>query len=489
MEFAGRWGNSVWHVEGLVPDHLQRAIASHLKANCQFEFEGECKLRGDEIAFYEDTLLCELVCAPGTRIRSGRRRQQIEVTRSFYFLFKAVAGDEVLIPLTGDRGDILLANRWLNRRLEDDEQRLDYARFFYAFARTEIPPSFHNVPRQMSEMRFANPVAETRVWAIYGAMWRFLDPKRPLYVRARFERRGVPWRSRHRAHLPLQIGSEIFDVDLKIWAADGQITYRKAELVYRDEALAAEPQERPGIIRMPRYVWWGERILTFYRNMKAHINQAFYLATTSLFIIASAFAFVFTASIWGQRLLDLVAQTTGLGDWATWLKVACFYCIAYFVLTTLLILDAEKVRNGLLMWNRRFGGSWLDQVLHGWILKRRRSDSGYRRDLSRRIVMAVTLLAFWTGYLVIVFTSMQIAFRPHLASDVRAMLDVMEVLGEQAPLYIPIVFYYIGRKSVDVQKHALIASGIMVTFQLMMGLLVIRRVHRFWAGTASQRLT
>jgi hypothetical protein len=65
----------------------------------------------------------------------------------------------------------------------------------------------------------------------------------------------------------------------------------------------------------------------------------------------------------------------------------------------------------------------------------------------------------------------------------------MRVLAEQALLYIPLVFYYVGRKWVDAEKHALIAPGIMVTFQFMMGLLVIRRVHRFWAGTASSRLS
>jgi hypothetical protein len=479
----------VWHVEGIVPEHLRRAIAAHLKQNCQFEFDGECELRGDPLAFYEDTLLCELMCAPGTRIRSGRRRQQIEVTRSFYFLFKNVAGDEVLIPLTGDRGDILLANRWLNRRLDGDEQRLDYARFFYAFARTEVPPCFHNVPRRMAEVRFARPASETQIWGVYGAMWRFLDPARLLHVRVAFERRGLPWRTRHQAHLPLQIGNEIFDVDLKIWADDGQITYRKAELVYRDQALAAEPQERPGKIVLPRYVKWGERLVTLCENAKAHIYQAIYLATTSLFIVASAIALAVTASVWGQRLLHLTAETIGFGNWATWLMIACFYCITYFALTTLLILDAEKVRNGLRMWSRRFAGSWIDQVLHGWILKRRRRDSGFRHDLWRRIVMAVFLLAFWTAYLVVVFTSLQVAFRPQLASDVQAMLEVMRVLAEQALLYIPLVFYYVGRKWVDAEKHALIAPGIMVTFQFMMGLLVIRRVHRFWAGTASSRLS
>ena len=43
-----------------------------------------------------------------------------------------VDGDEVLIPLTGGEGDILLAKRWLGLSLRNDEHRLDYARFYCA---------------------------------------------------------------------------------------------------------------------------------------------------------------------------------------------------------------------------------------------------------------------------------------------------------------------------------------------------------------------
>jgi hypothetical protein len=102
---------------------------------------------------------------------------------------------------------------------------------------------------------------------------------------------------------------------------------------------------------------------------------------------------------------------------------------------------------------------------------------------------AVTTLCFWTVYLVLVFTSLQISFRPQLAADVGALFDVIQVFAEQALLYIPVVFYYIGRKSLDPAKLVHVAGEIMIAFQLIMGLLVIRRVHRFWASTAASRLS
>jgi hypothetical protein len=64
----------------------------------------------------------------------------------------------------------------------------------------------------------------------------------------------------------------------------------------------------------------------------------------------------------------------------------------------------------------------------------------------------------------------------------------MQVFGEQALLYIPVIFYYVGRKSLDPARLTFIAREIMISFQLIMGLLVIRRVHRFWASTAASRL-
>ena len=291
----------------------------------------------------------------------------------------------------------------------------------------------------------------------------------------------------------MQIGSDIFDVDLKIWQLDGHISYRRSELLYSDDVLAAEPRQRPGKIPLPRYVRWGERLLTLYQNFKTTINQAIYLAGTTLFLVASLISLLFPIPVWGhsavQPLLELAASIAGVGDWKIWLRAACLYCIAYFVLTTLLILDVDKLRNSLLTWSRSFEGSRFDAFLYGLILKRRRTESGYRTGLWKRVAWAVTRLFTWTAYLVLVFTSLQISFRPQLLAEVKVLVDVIQVFAEQALLYIPVVFYYVGRKSLDKEKLVHVASEVMIAFQLIMGLLVIRRVHRFWASTAGTRLS
>jgi hypothetical protein len=219
----------VWEVAGSIPDSKRDAIIAHLKSNCRFTFNGAYRLTGDATSFYRDVLLCELVLQPGTSFSSGGKRKQLTAPAYFYFLFRP--DDEVLIPLTGGEGDVWLANRWLGLTLENDATRLDYARFYYAFALTESPPQFRNIPRQLKELRFNKPVTEKQIWGIYGATWRFLVDPVTLEMKIHFEPRGVFWRARHRGHLPMQFGSDLCDVDLKIWERDGHVSYRKTALI------------------------------------------------------------------------------------------------------------------------------------------------------------------------------------------------------------------------------------------------------------------
>jgi hypothetical protein len=366
---------------------------------------------------------------------------------------------------------------------------LYYARFYQAFARTKKPPQFRNVPRSLRELSFDKPVSEQRIWGVYGAMWRFLVNDKTLAVRVHFEPRGLYWRARHRAHVPMQVESELHDVDLNIWDRDGHVTYNRTRLIYKDPALAERDQPKPGRIGRPRYVSRSEGLLTVYRNLKASINQAFYLLTTTLFLVATAVGLLCPLEAWGvviaRPLLNSAAQATGFGDWTTWLMVTCFYCICYFVLTTLLVLDLETVRNALLTWSPRFKNSSIDELLYAQIIKGRRSENGYRRGLMRRIRTAVSLLVIWTGYIICVFTSLQVSVRPQLTEDAKALGDVLQVFAEQALLYVPVVFYYVGRKSLDPHKLVLVSPWILVLLQLSMGLLVIRRIHRFWTSSAA----
>jgi hypothetical protein len=50
------------------------------------------------------------------------------------------------------------------------------------------------------------------------------------------------------------------------------------------------------------------------------------------------------------------------------------------------------------------------------------------------------------------------------------------------------VVYYVGWDFLDPSKLILLDPMLLRGFRLMIGLLVIRRIHRFWAVTASPKL-
>lgn len=481
----------MWEVKGEIPEEIARAILAHLAKHCGFKFNSdEFRLTGEALDFY-GALLCQLDLPAGcTRKMRHTGAQDLPDPARYYFLYRPAAGNELLLPLSGRVGDMVIAKRWFGLAIDDDAQRLAYARFYLAFGRTRKPPEFANVPRSMHDLRLAH-ITDQRMWGIFGSMWRFGVIDKMLAVRARFERRGMLWFARWRAHLPMQQGNELRDVDLHIWDIDGHISFHQTSVIYRDPALLDETHILPASIDLPDYVRWHERLLALYRNFQIIINQTTYLAITFLFVLATSVSLLFPLEIYGWTFvregLDAASATAGIGSWHWWLWAASLYCIGYFALTTMLVLDAATVRNSLLTMSPRLKDSWLDGFLYRLERRERRIENGYRRGFVRRIRTAAGRLVAWTVYIVCVFTSLQVSYRPELAGNARALSDIWQVFLEQALLYVPVVFYYVGRKSLDIEKTALVSFGILLALQLSMGLLVIRRIHRYWASAAAAR--
>ena len=419
------------------------------------------------------------------------RARSRRIPARFYFLYKSEGNTDILMPLSGRQGDLLIAKRWFGLSLGTDALRLAYARFYLAFGRTRKPPRFFNVPQSVYDLRLGQ-INQPRIWGIFGSLWRFGVGDSALAVRPHFERRGTLWFSRWRAHVPMQKGNELQDVDLSIWDIDGHVTFHPSSIIYRDPALLEEFNSLPARINHPDYIRWQEALLAFYRNFQAIINQIAYLVFLVLFSVAATVSLLLPLEIYGYRFaregLAWVAANSGIGTWTDWLKVACFYCIGYFAFTTVLILDAATMRSSLLTVSNRFKDSWLDAFLFRMERRERRIEYGYRRGFFRRIWIAAQRLLAWTFYMVCLFTSLQVSYRPQLVDDAKALGDVWQLFAEQALLYVPVVFYWVGSKSLDADKQALVTPWILILLQLWMGLLVIRRIHRYWASTSSARL-
>jgi hypothetical protein len=484
----------VWEVKGKLPASVARTIIEHLEGYCGFKFaQEEFSLTGEPLDFYGGALLCQLDLPAGCSLKTRwHREQELPLPARFYFLYKADPNRDILVPLSGRRGDLAIAKRWLGLNLDTNALRLAYARFGLHFGRTKKPPRFFNVPRRVHDLRL-DPISDQRMWGIYGSLWRFGVNDQNLEVRPHFERRGALWFSRWRAHLPIQSGDELYDVDLAIWDIDGHVTFHPTIKIYRDPALVDETHSLPARISQPGYIRWYETLLAFYRNSQVIVSQLVYVVMLVIFGLAAAVSVLLPLEIYGHRFvrdsLDIVAAVTGVGSWTGWLKAACFYCIGYFALTTMLILDAGTLRSSLLTLSSRFKDSWLDGVLFELERRERRIEHGYHRGFFRRIRTATQRLIAWTLYMICLFTSLQVSYKPELLKNPNALADVWQVFAEQALLYVPVVFYYVGRKSLDVQKLTLVTPWILILLQFWMGLLVIRRIHRFWAATATFNAT
>jgi hypothetical protein len=131
---------------------------------------------------------------------------------------------------------------------------------------------------------------------------------------------------------------------------------------------------------------------------------------------------------------------------------------------------------------------WLDEWLHEQSRKQNRSQRARKLAFWKRVARAVVFLVFWSAYLVLVFTSLQASLRPQIVATASGIADVMTVFAQQAMLCVPVVVYYVGRNSFDPEKLQLVSHLVMILFRLAIGLLVVRRIHRFWASTSRAKL-
>jgi hypothetical protein len=468
-------------------------ILLHLKQNCTFVFDGKHTLSLEEIPIYPEVYLCRLVLGKGTVLTSRKRRSQtLAEDTEFQFLFKPSISDHQLVPLSNDRSNILLANRLFDLRVRDDRERLAYAHFYYGICKVEKAGEALNIPATIDHVRLSRTATAEQRATVLGALWRFLDHRERKSLRVEFEERGLFQWTRHRAYVPAQLGDTLYDIELKIWQRSGHIAYSKTMPIYSSPALAGTPLPKLGKVPLPRYISRRERARLAVSKAIATLGRAAYGASTLLFVLASlvCVAFLFEALDFSLVRLALgqAASLVGIGTWKVPLLLLAGYCIAYFVFTTTLVLDIDTLRGTLHRWVPKIEGTSLDNLLYDLSRRQHRSERAYKPPLWKRLLWSGFLLLFWSLYLVAIFTTLDACLQDRAEPDTDRMFDVAVVLSEQALLYIPMVVYYAGRSFLDPEKLLILNWVVLGGFRLIIGLLVVRRIHRFWAVTASSKL-
>ncbi|RTL68922.1 MAG: hypothetical protein EKK41_14805 [Hyphomicrobiales bacterium] len=473
----------MWEIQNTPAYAAREAILAHLIHNRIAQVPEGHRLFAETVPFYADTLLCCLVVPGGTRILIGEKKAQDDT--AFYFLFRTTPGQQQFVPIAEGPGNIWLANRHLELKIGNDDLRAAYARFYFAFARTGRPPTFRHLPASSDGLRFKDGCPPETRWKAEGALWRFLDTATRTKLRIDFQRRGLfPTRFRFHAHAPVQYGTEIHDIDFNIWQSDGHVTDTKYELIYTSPDLAEEPKIKVGHLPLPGYITRRERWYTRFKNFKAALGQLLYMAVTLVFGLASLLALGFIVDGFGHQLVRPILETVAGAGWPWLLFALSTYCVLHFAATTFLTLDIERIRSSVLTVRPSLSGSWFDEWLYRAARRQVMRDRATRTGVIRRIVLALTFLATWLTYLVLVFTSLQLSWRPALAAEPGAVMQIITIFAQQAAQYIPMVFYFVGRSSLDPAKRHFVDLAVMLVFQGAVGLLVIRRIHRFWTSTS-----
>lgn len=476
----------MWEIQRTPAAAVGAAILAHLSHNRIAEVPDGHQLFAEAVPFYADTLLCCLVVPGGRQIVIGKKKaEHLQEDTAFYFLFRTTPGQQQFVPIAEGPGNLWLANRHLELSTHNDDLRAAYARFYFAFARTGRPPRFRHLPNTSDALRFREDCPPDVRLRAQGALWRFMDTATRSKLRIAFEKRGfLPTRIRYHAHAPVQYGTEIHDVDLNIWQSDGHITDTQYELVYASKDLAEEPKIRVGHLPIPRYVTRLEKWRARFRNFKAALNQLAYMVVMLVFGLSSLLAAGFVLDGFGYQMVRPVLETVAGTGWPWLLRGLCIYCVLHFAATTFLTLDIDRIRSSVLTVRPSLSGSWVDELLYKAARRQMMRDRATRAGVVRRIVLAVTFLGTWLTYLVLVFTSLQLSLRPALSAEPGAVVQIITIFAQQAAQYIPMVFYFVGRSSLDPAKRHFVDLGVMLVFQAAVGLLVIRRIHRFWTSTS-----
>ena len=137
---------------------FEQDVIAHLRQNCKFEFQGDYEFTAEPLTFYLDTFLCRLTLKAGSSFKSKKNSRTLTDDAEFRLLYRPKLGEDRLVPLSNDRSNVLLANRWFDLKIRDDHEKLDYVRFYYSVCRAEGRDKALNIPVTIDDVHVSPTV-------------------------------------------------------------------------------------------------------------------------------------------------------------------------------------------------------------------------------------------------------------------------------------------------------------------------------------------
>ena len=175
---------------------FEQDVIAHLRQNCKFEFQGEYEFTAEPVTLYLDTFLCRLTLKAGSSFKSKKNSRTLTGDAEFRLLYRPKLGEDRLVPLSNDRSNVLLANRWFDLKIRDDHEKLDYVRFYYSVCRAEGRDKALNIPVTIDDVHVSPTVTPEQKAAAAGAIWRYLDERQRTSLAVKFDEIGLyRWRT------------------------------------------------------------------------------------------------------------------------------------------------------------------------------------------------------------------------------------------------------------------------------------------------------
>lgn len=291
----------------------------------------------------------------------------------------------------------------------------------------------------------------------------------------------------------------MFAADFRVLTAAGVPTLSNPEVLYESDALRRPKVLPQQTLPLPRYIlrkeWWlaikrsvNARAAELVRRVRlglswiATIVFACFLALSALFPIVEILRLD-----WLRRFLAWVGLHIGLEGWPMTLFGLSTISIAAFLWIIYYTANIDKIFNWIFRLTPRRWEERLARRLNPLIAR-------YDRDLiaqdtfRKRAWMAIRLLAWWTGYVVLAFASVQMALNGMEAEQTGAAEGIVLSFCKQAALNVPLIVYVMVRHpwlfgSLDPSGAGILNGTLVFFFHLAVAAIIMKGIYRIWVFT------
>jgi hypothetical protein len=498
---------------GPAPQQVAEKVHRDLGLECGFAYDfARSVLLWMELSFYpQGTWLCRLQLEP-QQIKTRRRRRTLTTPTDYYFLYRPTHQDFPIMPLGNDTDWILRANKHYGLRLgkplaedqidpteiEIDEPAvlhriIEYLHFYYNFTRYEGymgGPIRFRVPRKLDDLEFATGSNEERQ-QVLGALWRFLDAGGTGVVQPAI---GTVRRFIRRCHadVPIQIQSSLWRLRVSIRLRSGYVRLYGQVPFFHSPDLVPPPSAEVKVLPPPWRLFRWEPWLLIPERVRAATGALAYfaLAVSWMAAVAASMGFAVTFVFHPSLVAPLkafFAWLIPLGWQSLWLCAA--YAILVFGLFAVFVIQFD----GVLKRAARTAPSLLRGAYVGLEKFQRVVWDWFRPKLQSPVqkgAMAGLWLLLSSVFLILAFTTLQVAYDPAAYSGDESGQRVLRTFIGHATIAFPGMPYLLGAINLDPLlwlKDPDMRSAMVFGFRIMMLIVVFRA---FWKmlGYASPRV-